>query len=294
MKKLILLPLMVLPLLTGCNNQQKEPQISLTEWLTDLKEETPTYFEIEVDNKSSRGGYSDYEFKVAEIIKENTKDMSLKACAPITELSEESKSYPVRYIVDRKIDYYARLEVRIDEECLLMWAYGYGKNHEYFEEITEYSLPKESGKKLIEKVDARCQEMRDLANKSHNEVYEQTTPETFYSFVEEATTEPSIFYNNKETRDTNKSLLNDIKEFAFIEVDYIFSGLDDAVTYGVDNNYKVSIGRGIFDKEPLVRFIKYYDNPALRYDGDNLSECWRTYSVSEEKFNNFMAKVKAM
>ena len=130
---------MVLPLLTGCNNQQKEPQISLTEWLTDLKEETPTYFEIEVDNKSSRGGYSDYEFKVAEIIKENTKDMSLKACAPITELSEESKSYPVRYIVDRKIDYYARLEVRIDEECLLMWAYGYDKYHEYFEEITEYS-----------------------------------------------------------------------------------------------------------------------------------------------------------
>ena len=50
----------------------------------------------------------------------------------------------------------------------------------------------------------------------------------------------------------------------------------------------------IFDKEPLVRFIKYYDNPALRYDGDNLSECWRTYSVSEEKFNNFMAKVKAL
>ena len=49
MKKIILLPLMVLPLLTGCNQQQ--PKFSLEDWLTDIKEGTPTYFDMSIRNE---------------------------------------------------------------------------------------------------------------------------------------------------------------------------------------------------------------------------------------------------
>lgn len=171
MKKIILLPLMVLPLLTGCNNTQKAPLFSLNEWLTNIDQKDPTYFEADIYDKSTRNPYSDVDFKIAEIIKENTKSMSLKKCGPITEIREETKSYPIRYILDRKMNNYSRLEVRIDEENLFMWATGYDGNKTYLSEITEYTLPKEDGKKLIGEVDKRWAEVDKIANESYDKVW---------------------------------------------------------------------------------------------------------------------------
>ena len=221
MKKIILLPLMVLPLLTGCNNTQKEPKFSLEEWLTNIDQKDPTYFEADI-NGELRNAYGDLDFKIAEIIRNNTKSMSLKKCEPITEIREETKAYPIRYVLDRKMDNYERLEVRIDEENLFMLTIGYDENKTYLSEITEYTLPKEDGKKLIEEVDKRWAEVDKIANESYDRVWKETTPETFYAFIEESTTKPSVIYKEKETKDTNHSLLDDIKGFTYIEIDYIF------------------------------------------------------------------------
>jgi len=297
MKKLVLLPLMVLPLLTGCNNTQKAPAFSLNEWLTNIDQKDPTYFEADIYDKI-RNPYSDVDLKIAEIIKENTKSMSLKKCGPITEIREETKSYPIRYILDRKMNNYERLEVRIDEENLFMWAVGYDENKTYLSEITEYTLPKEDGKKLIEEVDKRWAEVDKIANDSYDKVWEETTPETFYTFIEESATEPSVIYKEKETKDTNHSLLDDIKGFTYIEIDYIFDldKHDDVVFYGLEDDYMMAIGTvsSNSNSQSLVQLIKYYDNPACHTDYDCISECRRTYSVSKEKLRAFMEKVKAL
>ena len=296
MKKIILLPLMVLPLLTGCDNTQKAPLFSLNEWLTNIDQKDPTYFEADIYDKTTRNPYSDVDFKIAEIIKENTKSMSLKKCGPITEIREETKSYPIRYILDRKMNNYERLEVRIDEENLFMWAVGYDENKTYLSEITEYTLPKEDGKRLIEEVDKRWAEVDKIANELYDKVWEETTPETFYTFIEESTTEPSIFYNNREIKDTGKSLLNDIKEFTYIEVDYIFTMNDDegVVNYGIKDDFIITIGEAWPNNDSMVQVTRYYDNPACHTDYDYMSECSRTYSVSKEKLKAFMDKVKAL
>lgn len=296
MKKIILLPLMVLPLLTGCNNTQKEPKFSLEEWLTNIDQKDSTYFEADIYDKTTRNPYSDVDFKIAEIIRNNTKSMSLKKCGPVTEIREETKSYPIRYILDRKMDNYGRLEVRIDEENLFMWATGYDENKTYLSEITEYTLPKEDGKKLIEEVDKRWAEVDKIANESYNEVYEKTSPEDFYSYIENSTTKPSIVYNDKETMDTDLSLLNDIKEFVYIEVDYIFDMSDDkgVVNYGIKNDFIITIGESWPNNEPMVQVTRYYDNPAGSYDPYYRDECRRTYSVSKQKLKAFMEKVKAL
>lgn len=296
MKKIILLPLMVLPLLTGCNNTQKAPVFSLNEWLTNIDQKDPTYFEADIYDKTTRNPYSDVDFKIAEIIKENTKSMSLKKCGPVTEIREETKSYPIRYILDRKMNNYDRLEVRIDEENLFMWAVGYDENKTYLSEITEYTLPKEDGKKLIEEVDKRWAEVDKIANDSYDKVWEETTPETFYTFIEESTTEPSIFYNSRETKDTRKSLLNDIKKFTYIEVDYIFAMNDDegVVNYGIKDDFIITIGEAWPNNDPMVQVTRYYDNPATSYDPYYRDECSRSYSVSKEKLKAFMEKVKAL
>lgn len=298
MKKIILLPLMVLPLLTGCNNTQKAPLFSLNEWLTNIDQKDPTYFEADIYDKTTRNPYSDVDFKIAEIIKENTKSMSLKKCAPITEIREETKSYPIRYIIDRKMDDFVRLEVRIDEENLFMWAVGYDENKTYLSEITEYTLPKEDGKKLIQEVDKRWAEVDKIANESYDRVWKETTPETFYAFIEESTTEPSVIYKEKETKDTNHSLLDDIKGFTYIEIDYIFDldKHDDVVFYGLEDDYMMAIGTvsNGNNSQSLVQLIKYYDNPACHADYEYISECRRTYSVSGEKIKAFMDKAKAL
>lgn len=296
MKKIILLPLMVLPLLTGCSNTQKAPLFSLNEWLTNIDQKDPTYFEADIYDKTTRNPYSDVDFKIAEIIKENTKSMSLKKCGPITEIREETKSYPIRYIIDRKMNNYDRLEVRIDEENLFMWAVGYDENKTYLSEITEYTLPKEDGKKLIEEVDKRWAEVDKIANEAYDKVWEETTPETFYTFIEESTAEPSIFYNNREIKDTGKSLLNDIKEFTYIEVDYTFPMNNDegVVNYGIKDDFIITIGEAWPNNDSMVQVTRYYDNPACHTDYDYISKCSRSYSVSKEKLKAFMDKVKAL
>ena len=286
---------MVLPLLTSCQ-AQNNPKFSLAEWLTGVNNEMPTYFEADIDLKV-RNAYCDVDGKVAQIIKENVAAMSLKKCGPVTEIREETKNYPIRYIIDRPMGDYLNLEVRIDEENLFMYAFGYDKDKNYLSEITEYTLPKEVGKKIIEEVDKRWLEVNEIAIESYEEVWEQTTPETFYSFIEGSTSEPSVVYKEKEVKDANRSLLDDIKEFVYIEIgDDVFDleRRDDVVIYGIENEYTIAMGRDAFGNGPYVQLIRYYDNPAMRDGSGDLNECRRTYSVDVQKIEVFMAKAKAM
>ena len=71
MKKLVLLPLMVLPLLTGCSNTK--PIYSLEEWLTNIEEGTMTFIDMDVyDEEAGRNrpnnGWSDYQYTLAKFI----------------------------------------------------------------------------------------------------------------------------------------------------------------------------------------------------------------------------------
>ena len=74
MKKILLVPLMAMSLLTACDFQQA-PTISIKEWLTDINEDAFTYFslrsESRVFSETHRTHFNDYKFKVAEIIKNN-------------------------------------------------------------------------------------------------------------------------------------------------------------------------------------------------------------------------------
>ena len=77
MKKTLLIPIIAMTLLTGCDFQ-KAPKISLEEWLTDIEEDAFTYFSIKDDYKYARSSYRDYEYKVADIIKNNISSMKLQ------------------------------------------------------------------------------------------------------------------------------------------------------------------------------------------------------------------------
>ena len=289
MKKIILLPLMVLPLLTGCNQQQ--PRFSLEDWLTDIKEGTPTYFDMSIRNEDGSSHpnncYSDAGYKLAEFILENTASKSLSGFTP-----NVNKNH-FRYAIRRDMGDYFELQINVYEGGFTMYEEGYNEKKEYLTKLTGYSLPKGVGQAIIDEAVTKWDDMKKLANETYEKVYEQTTPETFYSYIENLSVEPSIIRNKKETKDTNKSLLEDIKEFVYIEKDDWYLFLDDeVVTYGIKNDYVMTIGRE--QKKPIAQLTRYYTNPALLIDDDYLSWCSVAYSISEEKLNNFIAKVNAI
>ena len=292
MKKIVLLSLMVLPLLTGCN--LKDPQFSLVDWLSNIEEGTQTFFDMNIydmnEYKGKNWGYSDYEYKLANVIIENSSSMKHTWTSSIVDTNRNH----IRYIMRRDMDDFFELQILVFEDLLSMHAAGYDKNKEYITEVTQYSIPKENGKKIIEETTKWWDEMGELSDKSYLDVYNQTTPETFYSFIEGSTTEPSIIYKKKETKDTNLALLEEFKNFAYIELEdnYFIEG--ESVTYGIENEYTLTIGRGYL-KKPIAQLIHYYDNPAVNFGSyERRDEVKVTYSISEEKYNAFMDKVKAM
>ena len=291
MKKIILLPLMVLPLLTGCN--LKQPKFSLEDWLSDIKEGTPTFFDMHIRNEDGtthpNNCYSDAGYELAEFILENTSSKSLTGFTPNT--SKNS----FRYAIRRDMGDYFELQINVYEDGFTMFEQGYNEKKEYLTKRTGYSLPKGVGQTIINEALTKWDEMRTLANETHYAIYEQTTPETFYSYIENLTVDPSVIRYKKEKKDTGHSLLNDLKDFIYIEKDddYLFLN-DGVVTYGIENDYVMEIGRDPFDKLPVAQLVKYYHNPALLMDYDELIECKVAYSISEEKLISFLNKVQAM
>ena len=292
MKKMILLPLLVLPLLTGCNPQ---PQFSLDEWLTDIEEGTMTFFDMDVYDKSTKSkmptnGYSDYQYKLAEFIKENASSKS-------SSLFSSTSGDRIRYIMRRNMGDYYELQILVYESSIVMFAEGYRNEKDYFRTTTYYSIPKEAGKKIIEETINKWGEMQTLANESHRKVYEEMTPENFYSFIENNDAKPFIKYNGKESRDTDLTLLNAMKDFVYIELEHelpLYEEETGILTYGIKNEYTIAIGRDYFDKKPLAQLTRYYVNPAITWGIDDLSECRVSYSISEQKLTKFMEKAKAL
>ena len=291
MKKIILLPLMVLPLLTGCS--LKQPKFSLEDWLTDIKEGTPTFFDMHIRNEDGtmhpNNCYSDAGYKLAEFILENTSSKSLTGFTPNT--SKNS----FRYAIRRDMGDYFELQINVYEGGFTMYEQGYNEKKEYLTKSTGYSLPKGVGQTIINEAITKWDEMRTLANETHYAIYKQTTPETFYSYIENLSVDPSVIRYKKEKKDTDLNLLDDIKDFVMIEKDDDYLVLNDGVvTYGIEDDYIMEIGRDPFDKLPIAQLVKYYHNPALLMDYDELIECRVAYSISEGKLIDFLTKVQAM
>ena len=292
MKKLLLLPLMVMPLLTGCNPRQ--PKYSLSDWLTDIKEGTPTFFDMynvkNEDGTDHPGNcFSDYQYKLAGIILENSANKSLKMLTP------DSYQPHIRYSVTRDMGVFYRVQILIFENAIAMNAEGYDKNKEYVTESACYSIPKENGNKIMDEAIKWWDEMDELADEAHYAVYEEMGQENFCNYIENLGTAPSVIRYKKEKKDTDLSLLDDIKDFVLIEKDddYLFLN-DGVVTYGIEDDYIMEIGRDPFYKRPTVQLVKYYSNPAILMDYDELVECRVAYSISEGKLIDFLTKVEAM
>lgn len=288
MKKLLLIPIIATSLLTGCDFQEK-PTVSLKEWLTDIEEDAFTYFSIKDDYKYARSSYRDYEYKVADIIKNNISSMKLQKVTP------KVGGDHFIYNLDREIGNHNSLFLLVYENCIIYSANG-KDNDERFDEYAEYSISEKDSKAIFEGVNARFKEMDDIFNNTNAQAEKDTTLDNFYAALEKDKEKAAIYYgDDKEVKDASLSLLEDIKDFDFSPVasddtiDY-----QNRVTYGVRDNFLMEVGK-VQNKEYYATRLRYYfTNPGNPFYQVYPSVCAHTYLISNDKAAAFIEKAKAL
>ena len=287
MKKLLLIPIIATTLLTGCDFQ-KAPKLSLNKWLTDIEEDAFTYFSIKNDYKYARSSYRDYEYKVADILKSNTSSMKLKKVTP--DVSGDHFTYNL----DRNIGDYNGLFLMVYENCIIFSAYG-KKDDDRFSEYAEYTISEKDSKAIFEGVNARFKEMDDIFNATNEKADEETTLETFYAALNENKNDVALYNGEKETKDADLSLLDDIKNLSYSEVgnDYTID-YQNRVFYGIDDNYLMEIGKVANKDYYSARLLHYFENPASPFCKVSLSVSVHTYLLTNDKAIAFLEKAKAL
>ena len=288
MKKTLLIPIIAMTLLTGCDFQ-KAPKISLKEWLTDIEEDAFTYFSIKDDYKYARSSYRDYEYKVADIIKNNISSMKLQKVTP--KVSGDCFTYNL----EREIGNHNSLFLLVYENCIIYSANG-KDNDERFDVYAEYSISEKDSKAIFEGVNARFKEMDDIFNNANAQAEKDTTLDNFYAALEKDKEKAAVYYgDDKEVKDASLSLLDDIKDFDFSPVasddtiDY-----QNRVTYGVRDNFLMEVGK-VQNKEYYAARLRYYfTNPGNPFYQVYPSVCTHTYSISNDKATAFIEKAKAL
>ena len=288
MKKLLLIPIIATSLLTGCDFQEK-PTISIKEWLTDIEEDSFSYFHIkENKNNYDRFSFNDYQYKVAEIIKDNISSIRLKKTIP------NVKGDGFTYTLDRQIGNYHSLYLSVYENCIHLNAQG-KKNNERINQYAEYSISEKDSKAMIEAVTKRFEEMDEFYNATNEKAEEETTLENFYIEVSKQGNTTAVYYDEKPVNDTALSLLDDIKAFDFIETTEKHNvDSKDKVYYGVDHNFLMEIGKVPYKDFSIVHLYHYFKNPANPFYREVYSNTMRTYKVSTDKVDAFLAKAKAL
>ena len=288
MKKILLIPIIATSLLTGCDFQEK-PTVSIKEWLTDIEEDSFSYFHIKENKKDyDRFSFNDYQYKVAEIIKNNISSIRLKKTIP------DVKGDGFTYTLDRQIGNYNSLYLMVYENCILLSAQG-KKNDERISQYAEYSISEKDSKAMIEAVTKRFEEMDEFYHATNEKAEEETTLENYYAELSKEGNTAAVYYDEKVVNDTNLSLLNDIKAFDFTETNKEYNlGTNEKAYYGIDDNFLMEIGKMPREEFSIVHLYHYFKNPANPFYREVYSNTLRTYKVSNDKVDAFLQKAKAL
>lgn len=291
MKKILLIPIILASsLTTGCNFQ-KAPKISLNEWLTDIEEEAFTYFSVKErnNNQYEKTSYRDYEYKVADIIKNNSSSKRL------TKITPNVKGDHFVYNLNRDIGNYYSLFLMVYENCIIFSSYGEDENGR-INEHAEYAISEKDSKAIFEGVNARYEEMNKLYKDTNAKAEEETTIDSFYAELDKEKDNAYLYCGDKEIKDADLNLLEDIKDFEFtkIESNYEIEYGNNRVMYGIKGEYIMEIGKVSTKDYYGARLIRYFYNPANPYYKQFPNAVVDTYLVSNEKVSAFLEKANTL
>lgn len=237
MKKLLLLPVLAMSLMTACDLDQA-PKITLDMWLENCEnipeENCGSYRLYTMAFNRINNDYDtiDYDNYVIKAIKEGAASTTPKRKRP-----KEMGDNLISYLLTNKQE--CGVEgclIFVYENYIMTFADFYYKG-EYCSQRYYYEYDVEVGKKVINTAIARADEVLNTKNEEKRIANEEATMENFLAKAE-ATTDATITYNSKNVVDENHSLLNALKEkeYTALSNDYYLYDSDILATYKVNEH----------------------------------------------------------
>lgn len=210
MKKLLLVPIIALSLMTGCDLMQPK-MITLDRWLENADDEKIANGWCNLYYKGFKS-YDmdaddwDYDNYVLKAIKEN----ALGNCTRKNKRIEETGEIFFVYLLQNKIDDATGCFLYVYENHIMTYAdFIVGKK--YYQQRCYYEYDTEIGKKIIDTAVARAKEIKDTYKQETVLAKQEATMENFLAKAEE-TTSFVMTYNNNNIEDDSRSFLNALKE----------------------------------------------------------------------------------
>lgn len=281
MKKILLVPLMAISLLVGCNTKEQEEKDTLytpMDWFKDtdvIENDLAFYVDLykvtdydkEVSNKLLKAFDTDFKHpkKINEVDSYDLMSYTIKKnMGPYTDFTI--------YIHERSVETRAvgRLNNRQIEQCVRYDTYG----------VLGTSL-------LITYAARRADTIHTIQKEEYDAAEEANTFKNFYEQIEESTTNPTVKFSNVTKEDTGHALLDDIKDLfgKYGEKAYGANKGEPFMSYGLSEDFAL---RFYLDKvEGCIALLEYTYQSTFGYS--NTIDFG--YEVSREKVDNIIDKV---
>ena len=279
MKKLMLLPLLIMSTLVGCSPKQEEETIyTVNDWFdnTDVLENELNFY-VDISE------VHDYDKMVAQRLLK-TFDIDFKYPKKVDKVDGYDL---MSYTIKKEMGPYSELTIFIHERSIETRAEG-TRNGLTIEQCVRYDTYGVLGTSLLITYAARRSDtIHNTKEAEHSAAREAGSLENFYKQIEESTTNPTVRFSTLSKEDVNHSLLDDIKDLEVGSNKGSGVNLNDNafMTYGLSENFMLSFY--LNNKSKVIGVLEYKYESSFHYT-DSVRYC---YEVSREKIDNLINKI---
>lgn len=282
MKKILLVPLMAISLLVGCNEMQKqeeEPIVTIQDWLSDnnpVENECKYFTGVGTYSEIDYGGY---------VANEILDSMKIYLSHPEKTDVEGGRAL-LTYHVKKECGPYTECYILVHQNCIEVESfkkYGAGRGPDQHIIYDYHPAPASS---LIIETYKRYSEVKEIKNNERTAAEEVSKLENFYSQIEESATNPIATFSNVTIEDAGHSLLDDIKDLFTTPKEKSYSAGGDGyfMSYGLNKDFMLKF---YLSNNSPVAVLDYKYQSSLGYTGS----IRQSYSVAREKVDNLIKKI---
>ena len=280
MKKIMLLPLLVMSMLVGCNqNEGKEAETiyTISDWF-----ENADVFENELSFYVDGYKTTDYDKNVAQKMFDYFR---IEHDHP-KKIDEVDNNDLISYTIKKNMGPYTDFTIFIHETSIETVAKGSLNNRTILQCGSYKTYSALATSLFITYASKRNDEIHRIKNEEYEAAEEVGTLENFYKQIEESTTNPIATFSNVTKEDINHSLLDDIKDLeSGSEKTYYGGDADEFMSYGVNENFMLKFYLNN-NNDPIAK-LEYKYQSSLHYT-DSVEYC---YKVNREKIDNIIKKI---
>lgn len=289
MKKLLLVPLLMMSMLTGCESKDPVlPTVTLDQWLSNLEFANGHFFNFEISMRD--GMMPDYNNVIADFIKEETKGIEAK------KVKECQSSALLTYYVTQEhypFDFCAIYvhEDRIETSAITPYTYNKEK---VFQQFYSYKIGASLASKIVGRAYDRITEIGQIHDEERAEARSIASPYNYFDKVNASENGAKIVARGDDVtkdiviQDTNKLFVSDFKALDYVSTTEAISEYSnkELLSYILTDElyvtfYTYSANQDIADFEITVdSSLGYKKNFSFRY------------LVNKDKVNTLLKKIR--